>query len=126
MAGNILLLIASHGQEDIACALFFYDDAQLYGRYWGSTEHYKNLHFELCYYRGIEFCIEKKLKSFNPGTQGEHKIQRGFEPILTHSYHWIKHPDFKVAIKNYCQQEQKHMLTYQLQCQQFLPFKKLD
>jgi len=125
MNDKLLLIIASHGQEDIACALFFYDDTQLYGRYWGCTSPANNLHFELCYYLGIEFCIENKLKSFNPGTQGEHKIQRGFEPVLTYSYHWIKHPAFKAAIKNFCQQEQKHMLTYQAQCRQMLPFKAL-
>jgi predicted N-acyltransferase len=125
MTHNILLNIASHDQEDIACALFFYDDTQLYGRYWGCTKHFKNLHFELCYYRGIEFCIQNKLQMFNPGTQGEHKIQRGFEPVLTHSYHWIKHQPFKEAIKNFCQQEQQHMLTYQQQCQKLLPFKAL-
>ena len=126
MTGNVLLMIASHGQQDVACALFFYDHSQLYGRYWGCTEYYNNLHFELCYYQGIEFCIENKLSTFNPGTQGEHKIQRGFEPVLTHSYHWIKHPAFKDAIKDFCQQEQNHMLTYQQQCSQLLPFKKLD
>ncbi|MBA6352045.1 GNAT family N-acetyltransferase [Colwellia sp. BRX9-1] len=125
MTDNILLIIASHQQEDIACALFFYDDTHLYGRYWGCTKHYNNLHFELCYYRGIEFCIEHNLQVFNPGTQGEHKIQRGFEPTLTYSYHWIKHPAFKAAIKNFCHQEQQHMLTYQQQCQQALPFKTL-
>jgi predicted N-acyltransferase len=126
MANNILLIIASDGQEDIACALFIYDDTQLYGRYWGCTKQYNNLHFELCYYRGIEFCIQNKLTSFNPGTQGEHKIQRGFEPILTYSYHWIKHQAFRGAIKDFCQQEQEHMLTYQQQCQQLLPFKQTD
>ena len=126
MTDNILLLIASNEQEDIACALFFYDDSQLYGRYWGCTKKVNNLHFELCYYRGIEFCIQNKLRSFNPGTQGEHKIQRGFEPVLPHSYHWIKHPHFKAAIKSFCQQEQAYMLTYQQQCQQLLPFKKID
>ena len=126
MTDNVLLIIASDQQEDVACALFFYDDAQLYGRYWGATKQYNNLHFELCYYRGIEFCIQHKLKTFNPGTQGEHKIQRGFEPVLTHSYHWIKHPAFKPVIKDFCLQEQKHMLTYQQQCQQLLPFKKVD
>jgi len=125
MTNNILLIIASNEQEDIACALFFYDDSQLYGRYWGCTKQVNNLHFELCYYQGIEFCIQNKLKTFNPGTQGEHKIQRGFEPVLTHSYHWIKHPAFKVAIKNFCLQEQKHMLMYQQQCRQILPFKAL-
>ncbi len=121
---NVLLIIASDEKEDIACALFFYDDAQLYGRYWGCTKPCNNLHFELCYYRGIEFCIQHKLQSFNPGTQGEHKIQRGFEPVLTHSYHWIKHPAFREAIKDFCQQEQAHMLTYQQQCRQALPFKE--
>jgi len=125
MAHNILLIIASDEQKDIACALFFYDDSQLYGRYWGCTDYYKNLHFELCYYRGIEFCIRNELKKFNPGTQGEHKIQRGFEPVLTHSYHWIKHSAFKVAIKNFCQQEREHMLTYQQQCRLLLPFKAM-
>lgn len=126
MSDNLLLIIASHEQEDIACALFFYDDSTLYGRYWGCTETYNNLHFELCYYQGIDFCIEHNLKSFNPGTQGEHKIKRGFEPILTHSYHWIKHPTFKDPIKNFCKQEQQHMLTYQQQCRQVLPFKNVD
>jgi len=123
MADNILLVIANQKNKDVACALFFYDDKQLYGRYWGCTEVLNNLHFELCYYQGIEFCIARGLRSFHSGTQGEHKIQRGFEPILTHSYHWIKHPAFKNAIKNFCLQEQQHMLTYQQQCQQALPFR---
>jgi len=126
MADNILLVIASFQNNDIACALFFYDDSQLYGRYWGCTEHFTNLHFELCYYQGIEFCIEKRLSAFNPGTQGEHKIQRGFEPILTHSYHWIENSGFKSAIKEFCLQEQKQMQYYLQQCQQKLPFKQQD
>lgn len=120
---NTLLIIASHNNEDVACALFFYDDKQLYGRYWGCRESFKNLHFELCYYQGIAFCIENNLQCFNPGTQGEHKIQRGFEPILTNSYHWIKHLAFKDAVKNFCLLEREHMQKYQLECQQALPFK---
>lgn len=123
MASNILLIIANNGEEDIASALFFFDDQQLFGRYWGSTKPYKNLHFELCYYRGIEFCIENKLKRFNPGTQGEHKIQRGFKPVLTYSYHWIKHIPFRLAVENFCKQEQQHMLMYQQRCSNLLPFK---
>ncbi len=126
LSNNVLLIIASDEQEDIACALFFYDDTQLYGRYWGCTKQVNNLHFELCYYLGIEFCISNGLQRFNPGTQGEHKIQRGFEPVLTHSYHWIKHPLFKSPIKDFCQQEQQHMLMYQQQCRKMLPFKALD
>ena len=123
MANNLLLVIASHNNNDVACALFFFDETNLYGRYWGCTESFNNLHFELCYYQGIEFCIENKLQHFNPGTQGEHKIQRGFEPILTHSYHWIKDQQFKKPIKEFCQQERQQMQLYQQQCQQLLPFK---
>jgi len=120
---KILLVIASVEENDIACAWFFFDEHQLYGRYWGCTQTYNNLHFELCYYQGIEFCIEHKLRVFNPGAQGEHKIQRGFEPVLTHSYHWIKHLDFRPAIQQFCQQEQQQMQRYLQHCQQFLPFK---
>ena len=123
LADNVLLIIASHKEDDVACALFFYDQTHLYGRYWGCSESFKNLHFELCYYQGIDFCIEHNLQCFNPGTQGEHKIKRGFEPILTHSYHWIKHTGFKPAIDNFCQLERAQMKKYQRQCQQALPFK---
>lgn len=123
LPNNILLVIASIDDCDIACAWFFFDEQQLYGRYWGCTQTHNNLHFELCYYQGIEFCIEHKLQVFNPGAQGEHKIQRGFEPILTHSYHWIKHLGFRAAIQQFCQQERQQMLSYQEHCQQFLPFK---
>jgi predicted N-acyltransferase len=120
---NILLVIASIDGDDIACAWFFFDKHQLYGRYWGCTQSHNNLHFELCYYQGIEFCIEHKLQVFNPGAQGEHKIQRGFEPILTHSYHWIKHLGFRTAIQQFCLEEEQQMQHYLKHCQQFLPFK---
>ena len=120
---HILLIIASCHGEDVACAWFFFDDDNLYGRYWGCTQSYNNLHFELCYYQGIAFCIENKLALFHPGTQGEHKIARGFEPKLTTSYHWIKHQAFKTAIKDFCLQEQQQMREYQQQCRQLLPFK---
>ena len=119
---NILLVIASIENKKIACSWFFFDDKRLYGRYWGCTDKVNNLHFELCYYQGIEFCIKHKLQIFNPGAQGEHKIQRGFEPVLTHSYHWIKHSEFRSAIQQFCQQEQQKMQHYLKQCQQLLPF----
>jgi predicted N-acyltransferase len=120
---NVLLVIASVDDNDIACAWFFFDDKQLYGRYWGCTKTCNNLHFELCYYQGIEFCIENNLLAFNPGAQGEHKIQRGFEPVLTHSYHWVKNLMFRPAIEQFCLQEQQQMQLYLKHCQQFLPFK---
>ncbi len=123
LPGNILLIIASKAGENLACSLFFYDNKQLYGRYWGCTHYVNNLHFELCYYQGIEFCIEQNIGSFNPGTQGEHKIQRGFEPILTNSYHWVKHPAFKGPVKDFCQQERQQSQHYLQQCQLGLPYR---
>ena len=126
LPNNILLIIGSKDDENLACSLFFYDNNQLYGRYWGCTHYVNNLHFELCYYQGIEFCIKHNIQSFNPGTQGEHKIQRGFEPILTNSYHWIKHPAFAGAIKDFCQQERQQTKNYLNQCQQTLPYKNFN
>lgn len=123
LADSVLLIIASYRHQYVASALFFFDRFQLYGRYWGCTESFDNLHFELCYYQGIEFCIRHNLQRFNPGAQGEHKIKRGFEPIITHSYHWIKQPEFRPSIKEFCQQERLHLQQYKQQCQQALPFK---
>lgn len=125
MGNNLLFVFAKHNNKDVASALFFFDDNNLYGRYWGCVEKFNNLHFELCYYQGIEFCIENNIQCFNPGTQGEHKIKRGFEPVLTHSYHWIQHQGFRPAIAEFCQQEQKQMRYYQKQCRLALPFKNL-
>jgi len=124
LSRNILLVVASHQDNYVACSLFFYDQSHLYGRYWGCSETIKNLHFELCYYQGIEFCLEHNLQCYNPGTQGEHKISRGFEAVLTHSYHWIKHAGFKEPIKDFCQQERNQMKIYQQQCLAALPFRK--
>jgi len=126
LADNILLIIASHQQTDIACALFFFDEQALYGRYWGCVEEFNNLHFELCYYQGIDFCIANNLSLFNPGAQGEHKIKRGFEPVLTYSYHWVKEEAFRPAIKDFCQRERQHLQQYFIACQQALPFKQQD
>lgn len=125
-----LLLVMANKKENksdyVACALFFFDDKTLYGRYWGCTENIKNLHFELCYYQGIEFCIKNNIATFNPGTQGEHKIKRGFNPIFTHSYHWIQDETFKPAIKAFCQQEQSQLKQYSLECEKALPFKHIS
>jgi len=96
----------------------------LYGRYWGCREQHNSLHFEACYYQGIEFCIEKGLTTFEPGAQGEHKITRGFIPTITRSAHYIAHPGFREAIAEFLAEETQHVehrcagLTYKL------PFKE--
>ncbi|MCR8922021.1 GNAT family N-acetyltransferase [Dasania sp. GY-MA-18] len=123
MADQIMLVIARKDQDIVAGALNFFDSHSLYGRYWGCSEELEQLHFEACYYQGIEFCIERGLQRFDSGAQGEHKIQRGFQPVDTHSSHWLAQPDFAHAIQQFLQQETTELKRYKLQCSKHLPFK---
>ena len=120
----MLVLAKNNSGEYVAGALNFFDDEKLYGRYWGCLQEYDSLHFETCYYQGIEFCIEEKLKSFDPGVQGEHKTKRGFCPIETFSLHWIKDLRFKKAIDDFLEREREHILEYNQDRRALLPFKK--
>lgn len=124
MPDNLVLIMAVKQEAPIAGALFFKDKFTLYGRYWGCIDHYPNLHFETCYYQGIDYCIRHGLQHFDPGTQGEHKIARGFEPTLTHSYHWLTNQDFHQAAGRFCEQERQLNQQYFLQASAALPFKK--
>jgi predicted N-acyltransferase len=123
MKKNILYVEASLEDEVIAGSLFFYDEKTLYGRYWGSSTFVENLHFELCYYQGIDFCIQKKLELFEAGAQGEHKIARGFRPIKTYSAHKIKHPGFQAAIANFIEEEKKQVDISIARLSEYLPFR---
>ncbi|WP_394124470.1 GNAT family N-acetyltransferase [Psychrobacter nivimaris] len=98
------------------------NNATLYGRYWGALGEYDSLHFELCYYQGIEFAIEQGLMSFDPGTQGEHKLVRGFIPTTTYSIHRIYDPRFVPAIGDFCVRDRMHMAQYRQQAFEALPF----
>ena len=125
MPESILLVMAKNLEGNyVAAALNFYDSQKLYGRYWGCLAEYDSLHFETCYYQGIEFCIENNLSRFDPGVQGEHKIKRGFLPIETYSAHWIKDIRFKKAIDDFLDQETTNIKNYNQQCTSLLPFKK--
>ncbi len=109
---KILAVLAEQGEEIIAAAIFFQSDDVLYGRYWGAAGHYDALHFETCYYQGIEHCIRSGRNLFEPGTQGEHKISRGFLPATTWSAHWLEHPEFFSAIGEYLDAEKRHVERY--------------
>ena len=113
-------------EQTVANALYFKDNDNLYGRYWGCLEEFDSLHFECCYYQGIEYCIENNLNHFDPGTQGEHKISRGFEATICHSQHWIAHPEFSQAIADFLQEEKNDIQYYATQATQHLPFKTHD
>lgn len=110
----------------VASALYFKDDNNLYGRYWGCLEEYDSLHFECCYYQGIEYCIQNNIHHFDPGTQGEHKISRGFEPTICASQHWIAHPQFSDAIDDFIKEENDYMQNYAKQVIEHLPFKHIN
>lgn len=124
LSENILYIEATRNDLPIAGSLFFHNEKTLYGRYWGATEYVENLHFELCYYQGIDFCIEKKLKKFEAGAQGEHKIARGFRPSRIYSAHKIKHPDFARAIYDFIEREKMGVAENLEVLSSYLPFKE--
>jgi len=124
MPEQLLMTWAYHNGKRVAGALYFVGAETLYGRYWGCIEEFEHLHFEACYYRGIEYCIKRGLKRFDPGAQGEHKIQRGFTPTLTYSNHWVADTELGPAIADYLRREHEGMLEYQRECSELLPFKQ--
>ena len=119
-----VIFFAVHDDKKIAGSLCFIGNDTLYGRHWGSTFNIDSLHFETCFYQGIEFCIDKKINYFDPGVQGEHKIRRGFEPIRTSSFHYIKENDFRNAIIEFCEKEEVEINRYLKACERYTPFNK--
>jgi len=124
--GDNTLIFSAHNElhEMIAISLLFVSNTTLYGRVWGCSEDYDHLHFELCYYQGIDYCIENGLTTFDPGAQGEHKISRGFLPTKTVSAHWIDHPEFKTLIKRFTDHEKKMMQEHCDELMLSSPYKK--
>ncbi|AOV17054.1 GNAT family N-acetyltransferase [Acidihalobacter aeolianus] len=106
---RFVLVMARRDGEWLAGAVNFRGADTLYGRYWGCRETVEDLHFEACYYQGIDYCIAEGLSRFEPGAQGEHKIARGFLPTRTWSAHWIADPEFRVQLERFCRHEQSLM-----------------
>ena len=130
MSDQLVLICAvkadDPGQKVIAASLFVRDSKCLYGRYWGCFEEYQFLHFETCYYQGIDFAIAQELVRFDGGAQGEHKIPRGFAPRFTYSNHWIAEPGFRAAVAQFLQQEAEGITQYAAEAATLLPFKQAD
>ena len=124
MADRIVLILAYDGDTPIAGALNFIGADALYGRYWGCTRDVRFLHFELCYYQAIDIAIELGLPRVEAGAQGGHKLARGYEPVQTHSAHWIADPDFREAIADFLTRERRGIATDQLYLGERTPFKK--
>lgn len=123
MPEQILLVLAVKENAYVGAALSFIGSKTLYGRYWGCYQEYNSLHFETCYYQGLEYCLEHQLHRFDSGAQGEHKISRGFEPISTYSAHWIQNPHFSKLIANFLDREKVLIQQYMKNCMLKLPFK---
>jgi predicted N-acyltransferase len=123
---QVVLVLADYKNECIAGSLMYKSDNTLYGRYWGCDETIENLHFEACYYQGIEYCINNGLEKFEPGAQGEHKIARGFIPTLTQSSHFLNEPQFHSAIEKFVAVEYTAIMDYMQQLNKHLPYKSKE
>ena len=124
MAEQSLLVTARQGEQVVAAAFYLFDDETLFGRYWGCLREFDFLHFELCYYQGIEFAIERGLHKFDAGAQGEHKIVRGFEPVITHSLHWLAEPAFVRAVAHFLEEESVYIQHHVAQARAALPYRQ--
>jgi predicted N-acyltransferase len=126
MGEQVVLVFAAHERQTVAGAIMLRGDNALYGRHWGCREEFNSLHFEACYYQGIDYCIQNKLALFEPGAQGEHKISRGFLPTFTWSAHWIVDEQFRLAIERYLLQEHEMMVEYHDDLMQTSPYRKVN
>lgn len=123
MGDQILVMLAYHDNRCVAGAIDFAGGGVLYGRHWGCFEHFDQLHFELCYYQGIEMAIEQGWHRFEPGAQGEHKIARGFLPVKTYSAHWLANPAFRRAVERYLVAETREMEAVARELGEHSPFR---
>ncbi|MGE0486873.1 MAG: GNAT family N-acetyltransferase [Gammaproteobacteria bacterium] len=112
LPGASVLILARTGERYVAGAFALRGGDTLYGRHWGCAAHHDNLHFELCYYQTIDFCIRNGLTRLDAGAQGEHKLARGFVPVKTWSMHWIGERGFRRAVADFLAREQAALEAY--------------
>lgn len=118
----LLVIMAWQDHVPVAAAICFRNRNTLFGRHWGCGPEFDSLHFETCYYQGIEYCLANGLTNFNPGTQGEHKLARGFEPVATWSAHWVADSRFREAVADFLRRETMMVDNYIQEATQHLPY----
>lgn len=121
---QVVVFLAWDDAVPVASAICYRDGTTLYGRHWGCEREVPGLHFELCYYQGIEYAIRHGLQRFEPGAQGEHKLARGFEPVPTWSAFWIAHPGMRRAVADFVSREDTAMQDYEAETAAHLPFRQ--
>lgn len=124
MPDNVRLLLARRDGQPVAGAFYLLDGEALYGRYWGATESLPFLHFELCYYQAIEHCITHGIARFEGGAQGEHKLSRGLEPVVTYSAHWLRDERFADAVEHFLAREREGIGFYLDELDDRSPFRR--
>lgn len=126
LAKRLVVFLAWAGARLVAAAICYRSGSTLYGRHWGAEADYHSLHFELCFYQGIDYCVRHGLSRFEPGAQGEHKVSRGFSPEPTWSAYWITHPGMRRMIAEYLEREQAAMISYQNEMAEHEPYRNSD
>ncbi|QVM90072.1 N-acetyltransferase [Pseudomonas entomophila] len=124
MPEAIRVVIARQNGRDVAMALSLLGGDSLYGRYWGCLDEFDRLHFETCFYQGMDFAIAEGLQRFDAGAQGEHKLIRGFEPVITRSWHYLRHPGLRRAVEDFLGQERVGVRAYAEEARGMLPYRR--
>ena len=125
MPEAIRVVLARQADRPVAMAFFLRDGDCLYGRYWGCLADFDRLHFETCFYQGLEQAITLGLRHFDAGAQGEHKLVRGFEPVLTRSWHYLVHPGLRAAVADFLVEERAGVRTYAAEARLALPYRQV-
>jgi len=126
MPQAIRLVLAKRGATLVAMAFSLVDGQELYGRYWGCLAEFDRLHFETCFYQGIDQAITAGLQRFDAGAQGEHKLIRGFEPVITRSWHYLAHPGLRAAVADFLLQERQGIQAYAQSARDALPYRQTN
>ncbi|WP_413733251.1 GNAT family N-acetyltransferase [Sodalis sp. RH20] len=124
MPDAVRVVLASQRGRPVAMAFSLVDGDTFYGRYWGCLAEFDRLHFETCFYQGIDYAIAHGLARFDAGAQGEHKLIRGFEPVLTDSWHYLRHPGLREAVADFLTQEQQAVRAWAQDARQSLPYRQ--
>lgn len=124
MPEMIRVVFAVQSGRPVAMAFSLVGGGSLYGRYWGCLDEFDRLHFETCFYQGMEYAISQGVKRFDAGAQGEHKLIRGFEPVLTESWHYLCHPGLRAAVAEFLREEQAGVRRYAEQAREMLPYRR--